>query len=868
MADSIRITFRVLSTKKWTGSLSEDDAKRHSDIIDRLRPFVEPQPLLDLEQVDSLFQLFDEVFDFQASFAWNLISFSISLLELYVSTAATCDVDDKIRVYVLNLLDHTEARIRNQVSDLIKATSYRLYGQPLSGAGSNISHFHNDLASMVVQKILQTWTRSNTTREAILGDIQRIQLDDTTGWSHLESYLQALQALVIGISSHSVSEAVQFMHSIAVPSNLLMKNEGSTVELTPSDRMDGLVLLITLTSEHINRHVREVTYKFIAQLLGQRRNMTNLSTNQPSNLPGSYTQQSNKVADDAWYTVPGGEEAADRMVTAVLKGMQDDWSQIRLAATQACQAFLTSLMSAATTTANATTTSILKAAPITARTATSVDSVVHDSGSGTKNGNLLSKYWADLLPRLCMNRFYPAAAVQSVSHNTWRELLVPQGLGRRLLAQHAAEVATYYCNMTRARNHMTAEAACQAMAEFCEKIDISAVRHHVPLILETLCACLEDDRWPVRDAAIIASGIVVRYFPLEKITQESLPVLMAAWSSNLRDFIWSIREHAAIAFAEALQCQHLEGRGEEVAELRRTVLHTALQYIDDNLLYVLHQGATSTASTSTSLSTSDTTAVSGGAIKGVKNFLPDSLLQSDAAAKRRLVQQQQQVKHGPTDSASTTTDATFAAGTLPSSNITSADVTATSKGEAVNSGGEGEGSSGAKRSSKDRKGWGCCIDCIELRSCQPWEVSHGALYLLREVSAVQTETQCAVLFQKYGTKEGEEGNVDFSCTVDPKETYFGKIVYLLDTVQTSIVSRTAADAAPASSTSTGSGSNADSEHLLVAILEEVQYTVYSHLNNNLFIPLIYDFYLSTNLDSGPGVSGALVFDPERYAQQL
>jgi hypothetical protein len=34
----------------------------------------------------------------------------------------------------------------------------------------------------------------------------------------------------------------------------------------------------------------------------------------------------------------------------------------------------------------------------------------------------------------------------------------------------------------------------------------------------------------------------------------------------------------------------------------------------------------------------------------------------------------------------------------------------------------------------ERKGWGCCIDCIELRTCQPWEVSHGAVYLLREVT--------------------------------------------------------------------------------------------------------------------------------------
>ncbi len=49
------------------------------------------------------------------------------------------------------------------------------------------------------------------------------------------------------------------------------------------------------------------------------------------------------------------------------------------------------------------------------------------------------------------------------------------------------------------------------MAEFTGRIDVRAVRLFVAQLLDTLADCLKDGRWPVRDAAIIASGALLAY---------------------------------------------------------------------------------------------------------------------------------------------------------------------------------------------------------------------------------------------------------------------------------------------------------------------------------------------------------------------
>ena len=122
---------------------------------------------------------------------------------------------------------------------------------------------------------------------------------------------------------------------------------------------------------------------------------------------------------------------------------------------------------------------------------------------------LLQQYWYGIIPRLCMNRFYPASAVQIVSQNTWRDILGPSALGRILIIQHSSIVIEYYCSMTSSRNHMTAEAACQAISEFINRFDCNIVEPYILKLLNILIICLYDTRWPVRDSAIIGSSYII-----------------------------------------------------------------------------------------------------------------------------------------------------------------------------------------------------------------------------------------------------------------------------------------------------------------------------------------------------------------------
>lgn len=56
-------------------------------------------------------------------------------------------------------------------------------------------------------------------------------------------------------------------------------------------------------------------------------------------------------------------------------------------------------------------------------------------------------------------------------------------------------------------------AGCHCIAELALKIDKEALIRHVDTLLETLISCFEDESWPVRDTACVASGNFVKAFP-------------------------------------------------------------------------------------------------------------------------------------------------------------------------------------------------------------------------------------------------------------------------------------------------------------------------------------------------------------------
>jgi len=272
--------------------------------------------------------------------------------------------------------------------------------------------------------------------------------------------------------------------------------------------------------------------------------------------------------------------------------------------------------------------------------------------------DLATIWWSHIIPRLCMNRYYAAEAVQSLSQNIWRYFLLPNGLGRQLIVKHIDTCVDYYCSMTASKNHMIVEAACQAITELIIHIDHSILSSYIQSLTHHIIVCLHDDRWPVRDVACTSIGIILQHYPSlwydhdDNLQGQQLSnIVLSSWSRQLIDSIWSVREHTAISISTTLQCHD-----NIICQL---VVDFSLQYIKKHLFLKKK-------------------------IKQIKNFIPISILNNHTS----------------------TTNTTERMPIYNNKMLSS--------------------------------GWGCCIDCVDLRPAENWEICHGALYLLREIMVLNT----------------------------------------------------------------------------------------------------------------------------------
>ncbi|POM60685.1 hypothetical protein PHPALM_30440 [Phytophthora palmivora] len=282
------------------------------------------------------------------------------------------------------------------------------------------------------------------------------RLDDVSGWKALESSLCALKYIIKG-------SGVDF----------LKVEEDKFVYLTPQI----LELVATKSCFHINRHVRVVGLDTI----------TVLSEIAPVGFLESHSSVS------------------DILNKCIKRGMEDNWCQVRYAASISARTFLMKLQ---------------------------------------EQGR--SIYLPILLPRLCLNRYYIAERVQRYSQESWRMIMGDQG--RELVAKYANEIVDYYVEMT---SHCVRESACQCIAELGMKIDPTAIRPHVGRLMQALLICFYDVSNLVRDAACLASAQLVLGFPEE--CRPFLDELYHLWIDHLSDDIWSVREDAAIALGNVIR---------------------------------------------------------------------------------------------------------------------------------------------------------------------------------------------------------------------------------------------------------------------------------------------------------------------------
>lgn len=74
------------------------------------------------------------------------------------------------------------------------------------------------------------------------------------------------------------------------------------------------------------------------------------------------------------------------------------------------------------------------------------------------------------------------------------------------------EMSSYYIEMIQSRNHMIAEAALQGIYELLSRIDTVVLAPYIVLLLEYSMNSLQDERWPVRDAACVVTGIIAQKY--------------------------------------------------------------------------------------------------------------------------------------------------------------------------------------------------------------------------------------------------------------------------------------------------------------------------------------------------------------------
>eukprot|EP01040_Poterioochromonas_malhamensis_P007301 gene7301-7877_t len=527
------------------------------------------------------------------------------------------DLTNEQEIALLNLMlqltDSGDARINEKVSTFTSELLAIVTITP-----TDFNQFLDNLHS----NILKHWERNITQRPALLGSSDMINVDATTGWQRLECFVRFFHAICLGILQRrtfrriALKDIADSLESFRLEDFLLLSLNGDS----------WFDLMISRIAKHQNRYFRELTFHFISDIFPSLTSIDDVAS-------------------------PSREKIfllARQSLLLVPDGLEDDWSQIRYASTKALHAVLGLLAS--------------------------YDIFLgSESSSETEIAPISRELAMTLLPRLCLNRFHPAKSVQTLSLEAWKTHYGREGVGRRWLAEGISDVIAYYIRCTRHQNHMICEAACLAIGEVVSKLTSSLTVSLVEAVSDALLICLNDMRWPVRDAALLPSGLLFRLYSdvyPTIITTTRVHLFLPLWRERLQDSIWSVRENAAVTIVEACQCLN--------QTLADVIIVFAYQYIEEHLFQALSQKILPLPPSSSS---------GGGKTSKITSFLPPAMLLPYTNLSHP--------SHHDIPSAATSDQS------LPSSSL--------------------------------KKGWGCCIDCAELRKASEWEISHGAFYLLREL---------------------------------------------------------------------------------------------------------------------------------------
>jgi len=272
---------------------------------------------------------------------------------------------------------------------------------------------------------------------------------------------------------------------------------------------DDFLGLLSTSTRHTNRYVRETAFLIFKEL-------SIIST--PDFLE---------------------KLVASKIAPELPIGLDDNWSEVRFAASMATREFLLKIQHAR------------------------------------------APYMESLIPRMLLNRYYAAQGVKMYSLETWKQVMGDQG--RNLVVKYIDTIVAYYISQIDADNFGVREAACHCMGELATRISPEAVRSHVDSMLQALSAAFIDTSWPVRSEACKVCGDFILSFPNE--SKDMLQVeLYQLCLARIGDDIWSVRENAAIAIANLVRAYGDEVQ-DKILEKTRELLPMAKQNVSSGAFH-------------------------------------------------------------------------------------------------------------------------------------------------------------------------------------------------------------------------------------------------------------------------------------------
>lgn len=146
----------------------------------------------------------------------------------------------------------------------------------------------------------------------------------------------------------------------------------------------------------------------------------------------------------------------------ILCGQDDPWPETRLLSLQSLSHFLTHLFRKYPSFSDSFP--YLRLAPSFTLLSTTDLMIIY------------SHFIYQVIPTLCLNRYFPAQAIQSHAQNIWMDFFVDKQYGREILLKDRENVVEYYFSMLSSTSHLICEASLFAIAEYFTKLDYDTVK--------------------------------------------------------------------------------------------------------------------------------------------------------------------------------------------------------------------------------------------------------------------------------------------------------------------------------------------------------------------------------------------------------